>query len=119
MKRNNKRGFTIVELVVVIAVIAILAAILIPTFSGVTKNAQEAARDQEAKTLYSQYLANWDYESGEEPAAEGYFEVDDYIYIVEDGNVKVDGNQAKDTETGTLTEIDLTDTGVTEGGSAT
>jgi prepilin-type N-terminal cleavage/methylation domain-containing protein len=32
MKSNKKKGFTIVELVIVIAVIAILAAVLIPTF---------------------------------------------------------------------------------------
>ena len=32
MKR--KKGFTIVELVIVIAVIAVLAAVLIPTFSS-------------------------------------------------------------------------------------
>ena len=32
MKKSNKKGFTIVELVIVIAVIAILAAVLIPTF---------------------------------------------------------------------------------------
>ena len=36
MKRNNKKGFTIVELVIVIAVIAILSAVLIPSFGGVT-----------------------------------------------------------------------------------
>ena len=39
MKRNGKRGFTIVELVVVIAVVAILAAVLIPTFATVIKKA--------------------------------------------------------------------------------
>ena len=39
MKRNGKRGFTIVELVVVIAVVAILAAVLIPTFASVIKKA--------------------------------------------------------------------------------
>lgn len=39
MKRSNKKGFTIVELVIVIAVIAILASILIPTFSNVVANA--------------------------------------------------------------------------------
>ena len=36
MKRN-KKGFTIVELVIVIAVIAILAAVLIPTFSSLIR----------------------------------------------------------------------------------
>ena len=41
MKKNNKKGFTIVELVIVIAVIGILSAILIPTFIGLTNNAKE------------------------------------------------------------------------------
>ena len=39
MKHTNKKGFTIVELVIVIAVIAILAAVLIPTFSNLIKKA--------------------------------------------------------------------------------
>ena len=34
---RNRKGFTIVELVIVIAVIAILAAVLIPTFSSLTQ----------------------------------------------------------------------------------
>lgn len=42
----NKKGFTLVELVVVIAVIVILSAILIPTFSGVTEKANAAARSE-------------------------------------------------------------------------
>ena len=36
---KKKKGFTIVELVIVIAVIAILAAVLVPTFSNVVENA--------------------------------------------------------------------------------
>lgn len=50
MKLNNKKGFTIVELVIVIAVIAILAGVLIPTFSTVIENANKSAALQEAKT---------------------------------------------------------------------
>ena len=42
MKNSKKRGFTIVELVIVIAVIAILAGVLIPTFVSVIKKGQEA-----------------------------------------------------------------------------
>jgi len=41
--RKTKKGFTIVELVIVIAVIGILAAILIPTFIGLTNRANEAS----------------------------------------------------------------------------
>ena len=40
MKRNTEKGFTVVELVIVVAVIAILAAVLVPTFSKVVRNAK-------------------------------------------------------------------------------
>lgn len=53
MKKNNRKGFTIVELVIVIAVIAILAGVLIPTFSGIVKKAKENAALQEAKNAYT------------------------------------------------------------------
>lgn len=40
MKQNNKKkGFTLVELVIVIAVIAILAGVMIATFSNVVEKA--------------------------------------------------------------------------------
>ena len=57
MKNNRKKGFTIVELVIVIAVIAILAAVLIPTFSNVIKKANESAVQQAAAALYREALA--------------------------------------------------------------
>lgn len=57
MKRNNKKGFTIVELVIVIAVIAILAGVLIPTFAGVINKANESKALQEAKNAYTNDLA--------------------------------------------------------------
>ena len=43
-------------MVIVIAVIAILAAVLIPTFSNVVKNAQNSADLQEARNIYSEAL---------------------------------------------------------------
>ena len=57
MKKLNKKGFTIVELVIVIAVIAILAAVLIPTFSGVIDKANNSAVEQSAANVYKLYLA--------------------------------------------------------------
>ena len=48
-KTNTKKGFTIIELVIVIAVIGILAAVLIPTFSNVIEKANIAAAQEEAK----------------------------------------------------------------------
>lgn len=58
MKKLNKKGFTIVELVIVIAVIAILAAVLIPTFSNVIENANEVADLQEARNTMQAYNAH-------------------------------------------------------------
>lgn len=55
-KLLNKKGFTIVELVIVIAVIAILAAVLIPTFSNVVDSAKETATLQEAKGTLDSYI---------------------------------------------------------------
>ena len=56
MKNQNKKGFTIVELVIVIAVVAILAAVLIPTFSNLVKKANQSA-DQQAVTNMNKLLA--------------------------------------------------------------
>ena len=57
-KKNKRRGFTIVELVIVIAVIAILAAVLIPTYVNLVKKANEAKAQAEAKNLVTEMLAN-------------------------------------------------------------
>mgnify|MGYP004472046129 CR=1 FL=1 len=43
MLKLNKKGFTVVELVIVIAVVAILAAVLIPTFINLMQTANESA----------------------------------------------------------------------------
>ena len=51
MKRSNKKGFTIVELVIVIAVIAILTAVLIPTFSNLVKKANLSADQQAVRQM--------------------------------------------------------------------
>ena len=58
MKRNkNKKGFTIVELVIVIGVIGILSAILIPTFVSLTTKANDAALKSNLANAYSMYAA--------------------------------------------------------------
>lgn len=43
MLRNNKKGFTLIELIMVIVIIGILAAIAIPTFSSLVRQAKEGA----------------------------------------------------------------------------
>ena len=54
---QKRRGFTTVELVIVIAVIAILATALIPTFGGLIKSANHTADVQTAKNLTTLILS--------------------------------------------------------------
>ena len=49
--KNNKRAFTIVELVIVIAVIGILAAVLIPTFSSLIEKANMNSDEAAVKNM--------------------------------------------------------------------
>ena len=94
MKRNNKKGFTIVELVIVIAVIAILSAVMIPTFSGIVDKANESARDQEAANLYKVYLIDHDYKTTPLDTLTGVVVVDGYEYTVTAGQLVTEGNQS-------------------------
>jgi len=56
--KSNKKAFTIVELVIVIAVIAILAAVLIPTFSNLIKRSKVSADQQLIRNLNSALKAD-------------------------------------------------------------
>ena len=72
MKKLNKKGFTITELVIVIAVIAILSAVLIPTFTGVVKDSKDSAAVQDAKNAYTQYLYDYALAETDEEAYENF-----------------------------------------------
>ncbi|MPM04584.1 hypothetical protein SDC9_50862 [bioreactor metagenome] len=50
-QKMNRKGFTLIELIVVIAIIAILAAVLIPRFAGFTKSADKSAAQATARTI--------------------------------------------------------------------
>ncbi|MBW7571554.1 prepilin-type N-terminal cleavage/methylation domain-containing protein [Caproiciproducens faecalis] len=51
LRKNNKKGFTLVELVIVIAILAILAAIAIPTVSNVISTANTNVDKANAQTV--------------------------------------------------------------------
>ncbi|MGI6751741.1 MAG: prepilin-type N-terminal cleavage/methylation domain-containing protein [Anaerovoracaceae bacterium] len=52
-KMKNRKGFTLVELIVVIVIIGILAAVVIPRLSGFSDSAKERAALAEHRTLIS------------------------------------------------------------------
>lgn len=49
---KNKKGFTLVELIVVIAILSVLALIAIPTFSSILDDANTAKSESEARNVF-------------------------------------------------------------------
>ncbi|MFA9379674.1 MAG: type II secretion system protein [Acetanaerobacterium sp.] len=54
---KKNRGFTLIELIVVIAILGILIAILVPSMVGFIRSARETAVKAEAKTVYTSVQA--------------------------------------------------------------
>ena len=95
-------------IVIVIAVIAILSAVLIPTFGSVVANAEEAALKADAKAIYTEYVA-WASENGKNVETQVYVVIEDKYYLVDNGvlaDENIEGSATAPTETGkTLTQV--------------
>ncbi len=91
MFKKSKKGFTIVELVIVIAVIGILSAILIPTFANLTDQANKTALKSNLASAYAMYA---------EEAADSVYDADksaikfveqSKAYLVPEGSSELKG----------------------------
>lgn len=52
-KKSNKKGFTLVEIIVVLVILAILAAIAVPSVLGYVNEAKNEKYIQEARSIYT------------------------------------------------------------------
>ena len=94
MKKKKNKGFSVIELVIVIAVIAILSAVLIPTFGGMIESARNSSRDQKAKNAYTDFITY----HPDEDNSYLFIEIEDggatYYYSVADGQIDLE-NEVK------------------------
>ena len=95
--RKAKKGFTIIELVIVIAVIGILAAVLIPTFSNVIDKANATAAMENAKNAYTNFLVD-NADKMVMDNANFYIQSGEYYFHVVKGQFTSEGTKTAPTE---------------------
>lgn len=55
--KNNKKGFTLIELIVVIAILGVLMMLVVPSVTGYLNSSKKAVANGNAKTCYNTYMS--------------------------------------------------------------
>lgn len=129
MKKSLKKGFTLVELVIVIAVIAILSAVLVPTFGDVISDANKSVEFNDASQAINQYKARQASNKQSDALPDGYVVLmnSEYEFATDEGTpatfdvaIKAAGVKAVfEYKNGKLKQLDLDKYAVSEAGPIT
>jgi general secretion pathway protein G len=103
-RAREQAGFTLVELLVVIVVLAILVGLLLPVISGALRTAKNAAAQAEINLL-AQALANFKAAYGDYPPSRVYLAENGYFPV---GNTTRVNGDANDITIGQLAQRSLT-----------
>jgi prepilin-type N-terminal cleavage/methylation domain-containing protein len=95
LKRRNEKGFTLIEIIAVLIILGILAAVAVPKFVDMQKDAQAkavegalAALSSEASMHYAKYLLGGGAVDSYAPPT-GDIEVGDFSGTIEDADGKI------------------------------
>ena len=101
-KLQNKKGFTLMEMLIVVAIIAVLVAIAIPVFNGALTKSKEAADVANVRATYAEWQTAMLTENTKAPA-----DKDAFLKGPDKGTAIVlnygDDKLTYDTGTGTIT----------------
>ena len=59
MKKNNNKGFTLAELLIVVAIIAVLVSIAIPVFTSQLEKSREATDIANVRSAYAEVVTRY------------------------------------------------------------
>ena len=106
--KENKKGFTLAELLIVVAIIAVLVAISIPIFTSQLEKAREATYAANIRSAYASASAD--------VLDDGKLDTSSYTYSGNTYNVTYDADTQKITVTATINGVDYSFDGNTFSG---